>query len=91
MLGEKWRFVGYYLTHYSIYLILLFIVGMLIAYYSKRMDKHKSRYTLYRLLCYGKIANERTGKPDAFSGLGTILKMIAPFAGSLSKFVISSI
>lgn len=33
MLGEKWRFVGYYLTHYSIYLILLFIVGMLIAYF----------------------------------------------------------
>ncbi|WP_341300834.1 DedA family protein [Lysinibacillus sp. FSL H8-0500] len=32
-LGEKWRFVGYYLSHYSIYLILLFIVGMLIAYY----------------------------------------------------------
>jgi len=30
MLGEKWRFVGYY---YSIYLILLFIVGMLIAYF----------------------------------------------------------
>ncbi|HBT71675.1 MAG TPA: DedA family protein [Lysinibacillus sp.] len=33
MLGEKWRFVGYYLSHYSIYLILLFGLVMLIVYY----------------------------------------------------------
>ncbi len=43
------------------------------------------------LYYYGSIANERTGNPDAFSGFGTILKMIAPLAGSLSKFVNNSI
>lgn len=39
----------------------------------------------------GKIENERTGKPDAFSGFGTILKMIAPLGGNLSRFFMSSI
>jgi membrane protein DedA with SNARE-associated domain len=33
VLGEKWRFVGYYLSHYSIYVILLFVLVMLIVYY----------------------------------------------------------
>lgn len=33
-------------------------------------------------LFYGKMANERTGKPDAFSALGTILKITAPLAGT---------
>jgi hypothetical protein len=38
----------------------------------------------------GKIANDRTGNPDAFSGLGTIFTMTAPVAGTLSSFVNSS-
>ncbi|QTB22329.1 DedA family protein [Lysinibacillus sphaericus] len=33
VLGEKWRFVGYYLSHYSMYVILLFVLVMLIIYY----------------------------------------------------------
>ncbi|MFA1739576.1 DedA family protein [Lysinibacillus fusiformis] len=33
VLGEKWRFVGYYLSHYSIYVILLFVLVMLMVYY----------------------------------------------------------
>ncbi len=33
VLGEKWRYVGFYLSHYSIYLIVLFIVIMFIVYF----------------------------------------------------------
>ncbi len=33
VLGEKWRLVGYYLSHYSMYVILLFVLVMLIIYY----------------------------------------------------------
>lgn len=33
VLGEKWRFVGYYVSHYSMYVILLFVLVMLIVYY----------------------------------------------------------
>ncbi|KER03529.1 hypothetical protein MEG1DRAFT_01798 [Photorhabdus temperata subsp. temperata Meg1] len=40
---------------------------------------------------YGSMANERTGKPDAFLGLATMLKMIAPRTGTWSKLAKSSI
>jgi len=33
VLGEKWRYVGFYLSHYSIYLIVVFIILMLAIYY----------------------------------------------------------
>ncbi len=33
VLGEKWRYVGFYLSHYSIYLIAVFIIIMLVIYY----------------------------------------------------------
>jgi len=32
VLGEKWHYVGLYLSHYSIYVIVLFIIIMLIVY-----------------------------------------------------------
>lgn len=55
-----------------------------------KVKKHFG-YSLGTGLFYGRIANDLTGKPDAFSGFGTILKMIAPLAGNRCKFVISSI
>ncbi len=40
---------------------------------------------------HGSMANERTGKPDAFLGLATMLKMTAPRTGTWSKLAKSSI
>ncbi|MFJ8514099.1 DedA family protein [Lysinibacillus xylanilyticus] len=33
VLGEKWHYVAFYLSHYSIYLIVLFLIIMLIVYF----------------------------------------------------------
>ena len=44
ILGEKWHYVTFYLSHYSIYVIVLFVIILLIVYFVLKERIHQIIY-----------------------------------------------